>query len=171
MSLDTENEDENYHFHENNVKPTFLDSQTDGSSLEFRPESHLNRAGAESGGTSSEWNLDFTDAGASFNNRNNEAGQTLMNHNNDDDSDSNNELIDAHLANSLIPPEPKIRIQSLQVTINEPDILIRFSSYTRALRVLAYVFRFYHKTHAGHKDNYHFEISDVSYAELKFVKK
>ncbi|XP_037821303.1 uncharacterized protein LOC119610239 [Lucilia sericata] len=48
------------------------------------------------------------------------------------------------------------------------DILNRFSDLSRAMRVLCYVFRFFHKISPSH--NYHYESKDLLQSEMKHVK-
>ncbi|XP_037821723.1 uncharacterized protein LOC119610536 [Lucilia sericata] len=53
---------------------------------------------------------------------------------------------------------------------NYEDILERFSSLDRAIRVLAYVFRFFYNTHSAHKNQNSFESTIVTNIEVKKVK-
>ncbi|XP_065368746.1 uncharacterized protein LOC135961178 [Calliphora vicina] len=62
-------------------------------------------------------------------------------------------------------------IQSLHVQIEANDILDNFSSYSRALRVICYIFRFFHNTTKKMRQNVD-ENTQVSLTqnEMKFVK-
>ncbi|XP_065370843.1 uncharacterized protein LOC135962859 [Calliphora vicina] len=53
---------------------------------------------------------------------------------------------------------------------NYEDILERFSSLDRAIRVLAYVFRFFYKTHSAHRNRNSYESTTVTNIEVKQVK-
>lgn len=61
-------------------------------------------------------------------------------------------------------------VDSLLTTSQEDDILKRFSSYSRAIKVLSYVFRFFHKIHKKFKTDYKFDSVELSLKELNFVK-
>lgn len=50
------------------------------------------------------------------------------------------------------------------------DLLNRFSDLARAMRVLCYVYRFFHLTHSTHKHNYRYNAPLLRQEELKYVK-
>lgn len=68
------------------------------------------------------------------------------------------------------PMENSKQVHSFVTCTGDHDILSRFSSYAKSLRVLSYVFRFYHGTHAMHKNNHTFTSTSVDYKEILFVK-
>ncbi|XP_075163335.1 uncharacterized protein LOC142235969 [Haematobia irritans] len=51
------------------------------------------------------------------------------------------------------------------------DILDRFSSFSRALRVVSYIYRFYFATHPKLRSNYKRDSLSISTAEILFVRK
>lgn len=55
-------------------------------------------------------------------------------------------------------------------TVEEIDILSRFSSYSRALRVISYVFRFYYNTLHRFRNIHQFSAIDLTLKEIKFIK-
>ncbi|XP_075150612.1 uncharacterized protein LOC142224708 [Haematobia irritans] len=72
--------------------------------------------------------------------------------------------------NIVAPSEPK-RVQTLHVTSEYCDILERFSSYTKALRVLSYVFRFYNSTRRRIVIDIAYTTTNIAQSEIVFVKK
>ncbi|XP_059217691.1 uncharacterized protein LOC131994814 [Stomoxys calcitrans] len=54
---------------------------------------------------------------------------------------------------------------------NFDDVLERFSSFSRALRVIAYVYRFYFNTHPKFRSNYHRSDNKITNSEILFVRK
>ncbi|XP_075158166.1 uncharacterized protein LOC142231444 [Haematobia irritans] len=72
--------------------------------------------------------------------------------------------------NPIIPNLPTQKITSHQVTIDEDEIISRFSSYSRALRVLAYVFRFFHNIHPRSNNNRTPQTVEISQNEIQFTK-
>ncbi|XP_075150812.1 uncharacterized protein LOC142224919 [Haematobia irritans] len=73
--------------------------------------------------------------------------------------------------NPLVVPEDTRKFQTFNVTCEYDDILLRFSSYTRALRVLSYVFRFFHSTHSRYKYSFGNRTIDLTLKELQLVKR
>ncbi|XP_075150364.1 uncharacterized protein LOC142224476 [Haematobia irritans] len=71
--------------------------------------------------------------------------------------------------NPLTFPE-STQVTTCHVSTKEDDILFRFSSYTRALRVLSYAFRFYHRVNPRFKTSIRIPSIDLSLDELQFVK-
>ncbi|XP_075163068.1 uncharacterized protein LOC142235694 [Haematobia irritans] len=67
-------------------------------------------------------------------------------------------------------PKPKILVQNLHVTSENADILDRFSSYGKALRVICYIFRFHRRTHANAVLENAFPSINISQNEITFVK-
>ena len=66
--------------------------------------------------------------------------------------------------------EPKTpQIQTLLVSAEKYDILENFSSYPRALRVLCYIFRFFHKSRQSRTYTQYSSIT-LTHEEVKFVK-
>ncbi|XP_075157895.1 uncharacterized protein LOC142231162 [Haematobia irritans] len=51
------------------------------------------------------------------------------------------------------------------------DILHRFSSFPRAMRVISYVYRFYLGTHPKYRSNYKRDSASITAAEILFVRK
>ncbi|XP_075163389.1 uncharacterized protein LOC142236024 [Haematobia irritans] len=72
--------------------------------------------------------------------------------------------------NPLTTNLPAEIVQSYQVTTESVDILERFSSYTKALRVLSYVFRFFFNSHPSIGNSQRFQTIRVSTTELQNVK-
>ncbi|XP_075162853.1 uncharacterized protein LOC142235486 [Haematobia irritans] len=67
--------------------------------------------------------------------------------------------------------EPKKLVQNLHVTAENMDILDRFSSYNRALRVISYIFRFYRRLHPSTRSEYTFSGVNLSHEEIWFVRR
>lgn len=61
-------------------------------------------------------------------------------------------------------------VEMLHTTSGEDDILQRFSSYTRALRVISYVFRFFFCTHKVYKLQHKYDSINLTLKELNFTK-
>lgn len=75
--------------------------------------------------------------------------------------------------NPLNPPptqHSKKIVQSCQVTAQENDILHRFSSYHKALRVLCYVFRFFNNCRARQEQHISHSTINLTQGEANFVK-
>ncbi|XP_075162851.1 uncharacterized protein LOC142235484 [Haematobia irritans] len=72
--------------------------------------------------------------------------------------------------NPLETPVLGKRVQSLHTLSPDPDILERFSSFNRALRVLSYVFRFLHNSHKNFQSPVKSKSLNLSQAEVNFVK-
>ncbi|XP_046803840.1 uncharacterized protein LOC124419256 [Lucilia cuprina] len=53
---------------------------------------------------------------------------------------------------------------------NYEDVLDRFSSLDRAIRVLSYVFRFFHRTHSSYRNRYSYDTITLSDNEIRHVK-
>ncbi|XP_037811311.1 uncharacterized protein LOC119603370 [Lucilia sericata] len=53
---------------------------------------------------------------------------------------------------------------------NYEDLLERFSSFPKAMRVIAYVYRFYFNTHSRYRLNFHKDSTVISSSEIKFVR-
>ncbi|XP_059223173.1 uncharacterized protein LOC131996978 [Stomoxys calcitrans] len=70
--------------------------------------------------------------------------------------------------NPLVPLKEHDVVQMHHVAAENNDILLRFSSYTRALRVISYIFRFFHNSMPGNTRKY--ESYDLSMQEMQFVK-
>ncbi|XP_075157628.1 uncharacterized protein LOC142230894 [Haematobia irritans] len=69
--------------------------------------------------------------------------------------------------------EVPIRNNSIQICYalsSEDDILSRFSSYTKALRVISYVFRFFHLSCPRFKSTVRYSCIELTLNELQFVK-
>ncbi|XP_075159324.1 uncharacterized protein LOC142232403 [Haematobia irritans] len=72
--------------------------------------------------------------------------------------------------NPIIPElAPKI-VTAHQSIAQQNDVVSRFSSYSRALRVISYVFRFYRHSHPQHKTDQVVQSIDLSQAEIQFAK-
>ncbi|XP_075161620.1 uncharacterized protein LOC142234376 [Haematobia irritans] len=67
--------------------------------------------------------------------------------------------------NPLETPVLGKRVQSLHTLSPDPDILERFSSFNRALRVLSYVFRFLHNSHKNFQSPVKSKSLNLSQAE------
>ncbi|XP_059225803.1 uncharacterized protein LOC131997935 [Stomoxys calcitrans] len=50
------------------------------------------------------------------------------------------------------------------------EIIGRFSSFHRAIRVICYIFRFFHKTHPKHRDSVTFDSVELKVTEVKAVR-
>lgn len=53
---------------------------------------------------------------------------------------------------------------------NFEDLLERFSSFSRAMRVMAYVFRFIYSTNPRHRPNYRHQTTNISTSEILIVR-
>ncbi|XP_075163141.1 uncharacterized protein LOC142235769 [Haematobia irritans] len=69
----------------------------------------------------------------------------------------------------LAPPQSQKQVQSFNVNVELPDILDRFSSYPRALRVLAYIYRFYSNCCAK-TNKVHTASAELTHSEIKSIK-
>ena len=68
------------------------------------------------------------------------------------------------------PPEEKV-VRSFNVECNSEEILARFSSYNRAVRVLCYVFRFLHNSLKKYKEFQTYEkLNEISGSEFQSVR-
>ncbi|XP_065368694.1 uncharacterized protein LOC135961125 [Calliphora vicina] len=72
--------------------------------------------------------------------------------------------------NQLQTQKIEQKVQCLQTSINETDILNRFSSYHKALRVLSYVFRFYHNSITKFRSQFTHTQKCLTQKEVNFVK-
>ncbi|XP_075150527.1 uncharacterized protein LOC142224630 [Haematobia irritans] len=68
-------------------------------------------------------------------------------------------------------PETAKKVQTLHASLEHWDILDRFSSYTKALRVLSYVFRFYDSTYRRNFRNVSYSTVCLTHKEIAFVKR
>ncbi|XP_075157748.1 uncharacterized protein LOC142231014 [Haematobia irritans] len=74
--------------------------------------------------------------------------------------------------NPLVAPEigKRATVHTYHDAIEEPDILLRFSSYTRALRVISYMFRFYNNCLSRIKSGSRLSQPFLTQHEVKLVK-
>lgn len=72
--------------------------------------------------------------------------------------------------NPLVVPIEAQKIETLHTITEEDDILLRFSGYTRALRVLSYVFRFFSNALKKVRNTPIFRTTDLMLSEVHFVK-
>ncbi|XP_075150880.1 uncharacterized protein LOC142224988 [Haematobia irritans] len=74
----------------------------------------------------------------------------------------------------LTPLETDVEVRAVRTHAsfftNYEDILERFSSLDRALRVIAYIFRFYHRTHYSHASRNVYHDTKLTATELKTVR-
>ncbi|XP_075150654.1 uncharacterized protein LOC142224752 [Haematobia irritans] len=74
----------------------------------------------------------------------------------------------------LTPLETDVELRAVKTHAsfftNYKDILERFSSLDRALRVIAYIFRFYHRTHYSHASRNVYHDTTLTSTELKTVR-
>ncbi|XP_075150703.1 uncharacterized protein LOC142224804 [Haematobia irritans] len=74
----------------------------------------------------------------------------------------------------LTPLETDVEVRAVKTHAsfftNDEDILERFSSLDRALRVIAYIFRFYHRTHYSHASRNVYHDTTLTATELKTVR-
>ncbi|XP_075170472.1 uncharacterized protein LOC142242835 [Haematobia irritans] len=74
----------------------------------------------------------------------------------------------------LTPLETDVEVRAVKTHAsfftNYEDILERFSSLDRALRVIAYIFRFYHRTHYSHASRNVYHDTTLTATELKAVR-
>ncbi|XP_075162826.1 uncharacterized protein LOC142235455 [Haematobia irritans] len=73
-------------------------------------------------------------------------------------------------SNPIPTPETGRRVQAFNVSSETSDILDRFSSYTKALRVVSYIFRFYNRLRHNVDVVTHSSI-DLTHSEIVFSKK
>ncbi|XP_059220655.1 uncharacterized protein LOC131995716 [Stomoxys calcitrans] len=71
---------------------------------------------------------------------------------------------------SLTVPKPRIVSEVFHAETKVNDVLQRFSSYTRALRVLSYVYRFYYNSRSQFRTSHRFEGINLNQKELQFIK-
>ncbi|XP_075163178.1 uncharacterized protein LOC142235804 [Haematobia irritans] len=72
--------------------------------------------------------------------------------------------------NPVIPELATKIVTSHQVSTESIDVMSRFSSYSRALRVIAYIFRFFNNSHPQWKNNQMVQTTNLSQNEIQFVK-
>ncbi|XP_075150605.1 uncharacterized protein LOC142224702 [Haematobia irritans] len=72
--------------------------------------------------------------------------------------------------NPVIPELATKIVTSHQVSTESIDVMSRFSSYLRALRVIAYIFRFFHNSHPQWKNSQMVQTTNLSQNEIQFVK-
>ncbi|XP_075158049.1 uncharacterized protein LOC142231320 [Haematobia irritans] len=76
--------------------------------------------------------------------------------------------------NDFTPLETDVEVRAVKTHAsfftNYEDILERFSSLDRALRVIAYIFRFYHRTHYSHASRNVYHDTTLTATELKAVR-
>ncbi|XP_075157807.1 uncharacterized protein LOC142231072 [Haematobia irritans] len=76
--------------------------------------------------------------------------------------------------NDFTPLETDVEVRAVRTHAsfftNYEDILERFSSLDRALRVIAYIFRFYHRTHYSHASRNVYHGTTLTATELKAVR-
>ncbi|XP_075161640.1 uncharacterized protein LOC142234394 [Haematobia irritans] len=76
--------------------------------------------------------------------------------------------------NDFTPLETDVEVRAVRTHAsfftNYEDILERFSSLDRALRVIAYIFRFYHRTHYSHASRNVYLDTTLTATELKAVR-
>ncbi|XP_059221144.1 uncharacterized protein LOC131995885 [Stomoxys calcitrans] len=72
----------------------------------------------------------------------------------------------------ITPPGPPEGLaQTFHIVSEDSEILKRFSSYDRALRVISYIYRFYHRTHPTTRSTANFSSVSLCYEEILFVKR
>ncbi|XP_075163165.1 uncharacterized protein LOC142235792 [Haematobia irritans] len=74
--------------------------------------------------------------------------------------------------NPLVAPElgKRVNVQTYHSTIDDTDILLRFSSYNRALRVISYMFRFYNNCLSRRRSTIKISNPFLTHKEVTFVK-
>lgn len=72
--------------------------------------------------------------------------------------------------NPLEPPKLETKVQTLHVSVEKYDILSRFSSYNKALRVLSYVYRFVNNSLVKYKFNHFYTNINLTQKEANFLK-
>ncbi|XP_037809660.1 uncharacterized protein LOC119602300 [Lucilia sericata] len=70
----------------------------------------------------------------------------------------------------VIDTHEEIRPVKTHLNQNSEDILTRFSDLSRAMRVIAYIYRFYHSTHPRYKTTYNYPSRTIQQTEIRFVK-
>ncbi|XP_075151482.1 uncharacterized protein LOC142225579 [Haematobia irritans] len=77
--------------------------------------------------------------------------------------------------NHLITPDIDLERKAIKVNFSYftefNDLLDKFSSLSRAIRVIAYIYRFFYRTHPKFKSNFHKPTKDVSTFEVVTVQK
>ncbi|XP_075150700.1 uncharacterized protein LOC142224800 [Haematobia irritans] len=74
--------------------------------------------------------------------------------------------------NPLVAPElgKRVNVQTYHSTNDDNDILLRFSSYNRALRVISYMFRFYNNCLSRRRSTIKMSNPFLTHKEVAFVK-
>ncbi|XP_065356330.1 uncharacterized protein LOC135950724 [Calliphora vicina] len=70
----------------------------------------------------------------------------------------------------LHTPEIDKKVQCLQISVQNNDILNAFSSYHKALRILSYIFRFFHNSLNKFRSQFSHTQIDLTQKEVNFVK-
>ncbi|XP_059217643.1 uncharacterized protein LOC131994781 [Stomoxys calcitrans] len=73
--------------------------------------------------------------------------------------------------NPIIPDLSKQVIKVHVTSTEENDILSRFSSYARALRVISYIFRFFYNTSPNLRNSHTFSKIELSQSEIEMTKR
>lgn len=74
------------------------------------------------------------------------------------------------VTSSIAPTDEEVRSVNTLLVQQTEDILTRFSDLSRAMRVIAYIFRFYNSSHPIHKRTHVYPSQTLSQSEINFVK-